>query len=522
LLFSELGLCQEVLDGIRDMGFEKATEIQEKAIPILLKQSDILATSATGSGKTAAFALPMLHNLFLEKKKGIQALILAPTRELAQQIDEQFWILGYHTGISSATVYGGSDWSAQEKALKNGVNIVVATPGRLMDHMKISNYDFSNLQMLVLDEADRMLDMGFIPDVRSIINRLPKKRQSLLFSATMTPKIEALAKEFTNGKYERIKIGMPAPAKGINQVSYRVQDDLKPKLLLHLYETQKWHSAIVFASTKRGVEQLTRALNRRGAEVEAMHGDKDQKEREVTLERFKSGKVKVIIATDVMARGIDVDNISHIVNYDVPNDADDYIHRIGRTARADSTGDAITFVSPSDMRKMKDIFRLVDSYIPVLDVPDEVINSRGGNQQQSSRNTDRDDQREDRRPNRPPRRNEVGQQEKSPATEQSDSKATQTPDEQPKPRPKRKPAKRKPATRKKDNAAVSDTNKKPKPKNKPKAKNDKPVTPREKYIRKQEKLIEQVQQSTMPLPEEMKEKKPEKGLWGKLKNVFKK
>jgi len=498
LLFSDLNLCQEVLDGVRDMGFETATEIQQKAIPAILNGSDILATSATGSGKTAAFALPMLHNLFKKKGKGIQALILAPTRELAQQIDEQFWSLGYHTGISSATVYGGSDWAVQERALKNGVNIVVATPGRLLDQMKITTYDFSNLQMLVLDEADRMLDMGFIPDVRSIINRMPKERQSLLFSATMTPKIEMLAKEFTKGKYERIKIGMPAPAKGINQVCYQVDNGLKPKLLLHLYETQKWHSAIVFASTKRGVEQLTRALNKKGAKVEAMHGDKEQKYREETLERFKTGKVKVIIATDVMARGIDVDNISHIVNYDVPNDADDYIHRIGRTARAESTGDAITFVSRSDMRKMKDIFRIVDSYIPLLDLPKEVS--------------------EDPQPQKEAKDSEKGKErdKKSVSQDKPQKEATEKTAPQ---KEKRKQTKQRKPKKKADSSLEKQKPHPGKGKPKPprgKKKPEKDISPKQKLIKKQDKLISQVQQSTMPSVKE--EKKG--GFWSKLKSVL--
>lgn len=508
--FNELGLCQEVLDGVRDMGFEKTTEIQEKSIPVLLQGSDMLATSATGSGKTAAFALPMLHKLFNNKKKAIQALILAPTRELAQQIDEQLWVLGYHTGLSSATVYGGSDWAVQEKALKNGVNIVVATPGRLIDQMKITTYDFSNLEMLVLDEADRMLDMGFIPDVRNIINRMPKERQSLLFSATMTPKIESLAKEFTRGKYERIKIGMPAPAKGINQVCYNVDDQEKIKLLLHLYESQKWHSAIVFASTKRGVDQLARALNQKGAKVESMHGDKDQKDREATLERFKSGKVKVIIATDVMARGIDVDDISHIVNYDVPHDADDYIHRIGRTARAESTGDAITFVSPKDMRKMKDIFKVVDSYIPILNVPKEVSGSGKSGRQDSG-----DDSGEKQKGTRG--RGGSQQRGQKPTDEKTDSSSDKKQVQKDKPRQSRKkPAGKKPEQRdsRSDRGGRQGGDKRSSGR---KQQEKKPTIQRQKHIQKQEKLIEQVQQSTMPEPDE---KPKEGGVWKKIKGLF--
>lgn len=532
MLFSELNLCQEVLDGIRDIGFETATEIQQQAIPLILKGSDILATSATGSGKTAAFALPMLHSLMNSDRDGIQALILAPTRELAQQIDEQLWVLGYHTGLSSTTVYGGSDWAAQERALKNGVNIIVATPGRLLDQIKLTDYDFSKLKMLVLDEADRMLDMGFIPDVQSIINRLPQERQSILFSATMTPKIEALAKQFTRGTYERIKIGTPAPAKGINQVCYRVTDDLKTTLLLHLYETQKWHSAIVFASTKRGVEQLARALNKKGAQVEAMHGDKEQKERELTLERFKSGKVKVIIATDVMARGIDVDNISHIVNYDVPNDADDYIHRIGRTARAESTGDAITFMSPQDIRKMKDIFKVVDSFIPLLEVPSELTGNRPQEAQQvpsreaaskslsDQKNTDELPTSIKRKPQRRKKRptNTSQTPESDPRKPMDVRDQTTTPKREPRaPRNRRESDNLK----KKSPTEHNKENRNPNSRHNNRSKDEtKHMSPRQKHEYKQSKLIEQVQQSSLPSSKIHSNNEEKKGLWGKIKSLF--
>ncbi|MCH8568177.1 MAG: DEAD/DEAH box helicase [Balneolales bacterium] len=381
--FKEFALCAEVLDGIRDMGFETATEIQEKAIPLALEQKNILATSFTGSGKTAAFVLPVIHKLFTNKGKGIRALVLAPTRELAQQIDEQFWGLGYHAGISSACVYGGSNWSEQEKALKAGVDIVVATPGRLLDQMKITSYDFSNIEVLILDEADRMLDMGFLPDVRSIINRIPKERQTLLFSATSNTRIETIANEFANGTFERVKVGRIAPAKGIEQSFYKVADEQKRDLLLSLYEDQKWHSAIVFVATKRGVDMLSRAMDKKGVAVDSIHGDRDQKEREKTLEKFRSGKVKVLIATDVMSRGIDVDDISHVINFDVPNDVDDYIHRIGRTARAASTGTAITFVSRRDWRSMLTILDSKGLEVKEMPLPEALMEK--GNKDKDNR-----------------------------------------------------------------------------------------------------------------------------------------
>lgn len=500
---------EEVLSGIADLGFENATEIQEKAIPHFLKGNDILATSATGSGKTAAFAIPILNQLSENRKDGIRALILAPTRELAQQIDEQFWVLGYHTGISSVTVYGGSDWSAQEKALKQGVNIVVATPGRLLDQMKIHNYDFSGVEIVVLDEADRMLDMGFIPDVRSILNRMPKERQTVLFSATMTPKVEMIAKEFTKGQYERIKIGMPAPAKGINQVCYNVDERLKVNLIVHLYEKQKWSSAIIFVGTKRGVDQLTRALHKKGAEVESIHGDRDQKEREATLEKFRSKKTKILVATDVMARGIDVDNISHVINYDVPNDADDYIHRIGRTARAESTGDAITLVSRQDTRKMKDIFRAVDSYIKMLDVPEEVL---GTSDERSGRRDSRPEKTEERQDGRQSRqsRGRQGDRKKRDDKPQRGPKKVERSDE-------KQPEKE---TKGRDQRQKKQSRKPRDPKRPPRKQADR--APRDKHIQKQEKLIEQVQQSSIQISkDDTSNKKEKKGLWGKITGLFK-
>jgi ATP-dependent RNA helicase RhlE len=371
LKFDELNLSPEVLQGVMDMGFDSPTKIQTEAIPIALEGHDILASSQTGSGKTAAFAIPILQKLMASKAQGTRALILAPTRELAQQIDEHFWSLGYHTGLTSVTVYGGANWSEQEKALKGGVDIVVATPGRLLDMMKIIAVDFSNLEILVLDEADRMLDMGFIPDVRNIVNRLPKNRQTVMFSATLTGKIESLAREMTRNP-KSISVGIVKPAAKISQYYYEVPERLKVSLVLHLADTLKWKSAVIFAATKRGVDQLYRALNQKGLQVTSIHGDRDQKEREAALHSFRTGKFSTIVATDVMARGIDVDNITHIINFDVPNDLDDYIHRIGRTARAEASGDAITFVSRRDKPQMDSFLRTLKTDINRLDIPAEV------------------------------------------------------------------------------------------------------------------------------------------------------
>ena len=355
--------------GLMDMGFDKPTPIQEQAIPVLLDGKDILASAQTGTGKTAAFAIPLIEKIGSNPKPGIRALVLAPTRELAIQIDQQFWSIGYHAGITSACIYGGADWSTQEKAIREGVDILVATPGRLIDHIKVSSVDFSALEFLVLDEADRMLDMGFLPDVRSIIHRLPKKRQSLLFSATLSGNIETLAKEMTNDPV-RINISTQKPAEGVTQQAYKIQESGKLDLVLNLFDTEDDQTAIIFVSTKRGVDGLARALYKKGVRVGSMHGDRDQKEREQTLSDFTNNRINVIVATDVMARGIDVTGVSHVVNYNVPRDLDDYIHRIGRTARAKKKGTAITLVSPEDSRYFSTIIKEMGDRIEIKEMPD--------------------------------------------------------------------------------------------------------------------------------------------------------
>ncbi len=355
--------------GLSDMGFTKPTPIQSQAIPVVLEGKDLLASAQTGTGKTAAFALPLLEKLSTNKKNGIRALILAPTRELAVQIDEQFWTIGYHTGVTTASVYGGTDWGAQEQAIRDGVNVLVATPGRLLDHIKVSNVDFSQLEFLVLDEADRMLDMGFIPDVMTIIRRLPKERQTLMFSATLSEKVESLARELTKNPV-RINISSFKPAEGVDQRAYKVDEDKKIDLVLHLFDSAaEVASAIIFTGTKRGADGLARALRKKGVKVSSIHGDRDQKEREATLADFKAGRINVIVATDVMARGIDITGVSHVVNFDVPRDLDDYIHRIGRTARAEKKGTAITLVNRQDFRYFQVISEKMGSRLKVLDNP---------------------------------------------------------------------------------------------------------------------------------------------------------
>lgn len=371
--FEKLNLHEEVFNGLRDMGFESPTPIQEACIPLILEGRDILASAQTGTGKTAAFAIPVLQKILEKKKKnqsGIRALIITPTRELAGQVDEAFFAIGYHTGLSTARVYGGDDWSRQEKALNKGTNIIVATPGRLLDHIKIHDVDFSNLDFLILDEADRMLDMGFIPDITQIVSKLPKQRQTLLFSATLPPKIVQLARNMMNNP-ERVNMApLNTAAEGVTQGMYYVDELDKLPLVLHLYEKENWASAIIFMSTKRAVDKLGRELKKKGASVTSIHGDRTQAEREKALESFRKGEFRIIVATDVMSRGIDVEGISHIINFSVPHDVEDYVHRIGRTARAEATGDAITLVSGQDRRYMENIIRVMKSKISKLEVPD--------------------------------------------------------------------------------------------------------------------------------------------------------
>ena len=376
--FEEFSLSTEILNGLRDINFTEPTPIQSECIPLILEGNDIIASAQTGTGKTGAFVIPILSKLGKNPGKGIKALILTPTRELARQVDEQIMALGYHTGVTSVTVYGGgepTDWNRQEKAIyEQGVNIIVATPGRLIDHITIRKVDFSNLEFFVLDEADRMLDMGFIPDVRTIESRLPQKRQNLLFSATIPVDIEKFARSITN-KPKRVNIATFKVAKGIDQVAYNVHWKQKEQLLLHLLDKKEFTSSIIFVSTKKETDKLARTLSGKGLKVESLHGDRSQKERDNALRDFKSGKYDVLVATDVLSRGIDIEDISHIINYDVPKNVDNYIHRIGRTARAEATGHAVTFVSKRDQGRLKEIKHIVGDELKILSVPNAINNN---------------------------------------------------------------------------------------------------------------------------------------------------
>jgi superfamily II DNA/RNA helicase len=376
LKFTDLDLSESVILGLNDVQYTEPTPIQEQSIPEALKGRDVLGAAKTGSGKTGAFVIPILDQIIKNPSEGVKALIISPTRELASQIDEQIFALGYHTGISSATIIGGEDFGKQADSIKSGVDIIVATPGRLMDQMRVINIDFTNLKHLVLDEADRMLDMGFLPDIKHILNQLPQKRQNLLFSATIPDEIQNLIDSIMNDPV-KIEIEKSKAADSVKQEVYFVPNYQKLELIEHILQTYKWSSCIVFSSTKKGTELIGKDLTKIGMEVATIHGDRDQNERNQALHDFKTGKVKIIVATDVLARGIDIDDVSLIVNYDVPKSPEDYIHRIGRTGRYDKTGLAITFVNRNDGR----LFKAVEEKVPDIERkhrPEHIKNKNSG------------------------------------------------------------------------------------------------------------------------------------------------
>jgi len=356
------------------MGFTTPTPIQEMAIPIILKGQDIIACAQTGTGKTGAYLLPVLEHITRTNKHQISTLILAPTRELAQQIDQQVEGLAYFTGVSSIAVFGGGDgiaYEQQRRGIQNNVNIIIATPGRLIAHLTSGVLKLNHLTHLILDEADRMLDMGFQDDIMKIISYLPKHRQTLLFSATMPGRIRALAKSVLHNP-EQINIAISQPAVGIDQQVYRVHDQQKTPLLQTILKNGSYSSVLIFCSRKEIVKSLTRELKSHRMQVSAFHSDLEQREREEILLSFKNKQLPIIIGTDALSRGIDVEGIDLVINYDVPGDPEDYIHRIGRTARAETTGTAITFVNHRDERKLKNIETLIDKPIRLMEVPDEL------------------------------------------------------------------------------------------------------------------------------------------------------
>jgi ATP-dependent RNA helicase RhlE len=374
LTFKDFNFNEQLAEGLLSMGYKTPTAIQQMSIPVVMEGNDVIACAQTGTGKTASYLLPVLHLIGKNPKHQISALILAPTRELAQQIDQQVEGLAYFTEISSLAVFGGGDGMAyeqQKRGITNKVDILIATPGRLISFLTSGSLKLNPLEYLILDEADRMLDMGFQDDIMRIISYLPTKRQTLLFSATMPGRIRTLAKSILTDP-QQINIAISQPAAGINQQIYQVHDEQKTKLLTILLKSGTYNSIIIFASTKDKVKALYKELKTVGINVNAFHSDIAQNEREEILLQFKNKQLPVIIGTDALSRGIDVEGIDLVVNYDVPGDPEDYIHRIGRTARAATTGTAITFVNERDQRKFQNIQQLIDREIDIITLPAEL------------------------------------------------------------------------------------------------------------------------------------------------------
>lgn len=350
------------MDGIEAMRFEEATPVQEEVIPTILEGKDVIACAQTGTGKTAAFLLPVIHRIIRSSKNDkIRALIVVPTRELAIQISQQMEGFSYFAPVSSLAVYGGGTgavYSNEKRALTSGADLVVCTPGRMISHLNLGYVDFSGLDFFILDEADRMLDMGFFDDIMKIASSVPRNTQRLLFSATMPPKIRELARKILNNARE-VNIGLSAPPDQIRQEAYILHEEQKMPMVRHLTADQRMKSILIFSDTKIGVKQLSKNLKNKGLSVEEIHSDLDQSEREQVMNRFKSRNTRVLVATDIISRGIDVEDIDMVINYDVPHDAEDYVHRIGRTARAGAHGKACTLVSPDDQRRFASIERLL-------------------------------------------------------------------------------------------------------------------------------------------------------------------
>jgi ATP-dependent RNA helicase RhlE len=367
--FTALGLMPELVRAVADEGYEHPTPIQTEAIPLALAGRDLIGSAQTGTGKTAAFVLPILQRLQAGARGVLRALILVPTRELAEQVVTSIRAYGRHTHLKGAAVYGGVGMEPQTRALKHGADIVVATPGRLLDHMERGHVNFSKLEVLVLDEADRMLDMGFAPDVRKILNALPHERQTMLFSATISPEVDALARRALNG-HASVEIGRRAqPADGIEHIIVAVDKLQKRGALGSILKAKPAGQTLVFTRTKYGADKLVTFLRREGIAANALHGDKAQSQRQRTLDQFRSGEAEILVATDIAARGIDVDGIRMVVNFDVPTDPEVYVHRVGRTARAGAQGLALTLISPDEWLLMADVEKLIGKGFPREVIP---------------------------------------------------------------------------------------------------------------------------------------------------------
>ncbi len=374
--FSQLKLHPHLLRGLKDLGFQRPTPIQADAVPPALKGHDVLACAMTGSGKTVAFLLPILNHLLTRPRGTTRAVILTPTRELAAQILEDLTDLAVHTPVTAAAVFGGVGMGPQEHAFRSGVDVIVGTPGRLLDHFRAPYARLTGVEYLVLDEADRMLDMGFLPDIRRVLRHLPKKRQTLFFSATMPPPIAELTREMLHDPVTINLERRAAPATGITQAVYPVLQPLKAPLLLKLLQSGEVQDALVFTRTKHRADRLAKYLSQHRVAVERIHGNRSQAQRTSALEGFKKGRYQVLVATDIAARGIDVSALGHVINFDVPAAAEDYIHRVGRTARAEQTGSAFTLVSSEEEGDLRGIERAIGRRLPRVTVPDFDYNAR--------------------------------------------------------------------------------------------------------------------------------------------------
>ncbi|MCF6331143.1 MAG: DEAD/DEAH box helicase [Sulfurimonas sp.] len=411
MTFKELGLNEPLLRAIKDQGYTKATPIQQQAIPIVLSHKDVLAGAQTGTGKTAGFTLPLLQNLSEHPKKGkthVRALVLTPTRELAAQVQESIYTYGKYLPFKSTVIFGGVKINPQITILRKGVDIVVATPGRLLDHISQKTIDLSHVECLILDEADRMLDMGFINDIKKVLNVLPKKRQTLLFSATFSKDIKKLADSLLN-KPILIEVARSnASAESIKQIVHHVDKSRKRELLTHLINEGNWSQVLVFTRTKHGANKLTAQLDKDGITAAAIHGNKSQAARTRALKEFKQNKTRVLVATDIAARGIDIDQLPHVINFELPNVSEDYVHRIGRTGRAGNKGVACSLVCVDELEFLKDIEKLIKKDIEKVTIAGFAVDrsikaepiNMGGNRQKQSRNSNSNSRNRSRNRNR--------------------------------------------------------------------------------------------------------------------------
>ncbi len=456
--FDELDLSDSVLDALDEMGFQECTPIQEQAIPKVLEGQDLIAVAQTGTGKTAAYLLPVIDLLYTlpEPENHINCIVMAPTRELAQQIDRQLEGLAYYLPLSSVAVYGGTDgkvFAQQEHAIRSGADIVIATPGRLLAHMQMGYVDLSKVAYFILDEADRMLDMGFYDDIMRIVTQLPKERQTLMFSATMPEAIRRLAGQVLRPERAEVRIAPSRPASGIRQSAVKCDEGEKERILRWLLKERHSTRVIVFTASKSTAKDLARTLKRSGIKAADIHSDKEQSERDEVMIDFRANRLDVLVATDILARGIDIDDIAMVVNYDVPHEAEDYVHRIGRTARAGQEGEAVTFVGPRDRRRFALIEKFLGKPVPALEGIEVKCSDNGdrrgddgrrGVDRRSRGNDRRRDQRHKKGNGKAPQRAETSASSVAgtEADAQTDTQATQQAAQQPapegKPRKKRR------------------------------------------------------------------------------------